>query len=78
MRYSNRYIKNNEVSFSDYEKFKGYVFQKVKKNWKRAGNEFVGLDDNKLYRILSGKQQDFDTIMKMAEFMRMDFRYTEF
>jgi len=44
----------------------------VKTNWQRGGNLILGLSDSKVSRIFSGKQKDFGTLVKMAEFMEID------
>lgn len=72
---SRSYNISQSNTFSNYDNFKASVFQKVKRGWKRAGNEYLGIDDAKVHRIFTGKQKDFDTIMRMAEFMQMKFEF---
>jgi len=65
----------SSINFSHYAKYDEFyeiLLQKVKTNWQRGGNLILGLSDSKVSRIFSGKQKDFGTLVKMAEFMEID------
>jgi len=75
------YYKNNRNSFAEsanYDTFYLRVLQIVEENWKRSGNELIGLSDSKVSRLFSGKQKDFETLIKMAEFMKLYFSFKLF
>ena len=72
---SRKYKISTGNNFSNYEKFYIHLLQKVKKNWKRVGNEFLNLSDAKVHRIFTGKQKDFETLIEMAEFMQMRIEF---
>jgi hypothetical protein len=75
------YYKNNRNCFAEsleYDTFYLQVLQIVKDNWKRTGNELLGLSDSKVSRLLSGKQKDFKALVKMCEFMKLDFSFKLF
>ncbi len=70
------YYKEGAHSLAESAQFDDFycqLLQIVKDNWKRIGNEILGLSDSKVSRLFSGKQKDFETLIKMSEFMRIDF-----
>jgi hypothetical protein len=67
--------KNCFAKSANFDTFYSQVLQTVKKNWKRTGNELIGIDDSKMSRLLSGKQRDFETLVAMAEFMKLSFDF---
>lgn len=64
--------KDDRLSFKNFDKFYDHILSIVKSKWNKIGNELIGISDDKMYRILSGKQRDFETIYRMADFMKID------
>jgi hypothetical protein len=54
------------------------LLQLVQESWNKSGNSLIGISNDKMYRIFSGKQRDFETLVKMAEFMKVSFRFKAF
>ena len=75
------YYKDGANSLAESTKISEFylqLLQLVKDNWKKSGNSLIEISDDKMYRILSGKQRDFETLVKMAEFMKVSFRFKAF
>lgn len=66
---------NSPIVSSDFNEFYSEVLQKVKKNWKRTGNSILGLSDAKVSRLFTGKQKDFETLLKMAGLMQIKIEF---
>lgn len=63
---------------TNFDEFYLQVLQIVKDNWDRKGNRLIGISDDKMYRLFSGKGKDADTIFKMAEFMQISLKFIAF
>lgn len=75
------YNKNNKHFFAESENYSAFyakLLEIVKNNWQRTGNQILNLSDDKSYRILSGKQKDFETLVEMAEFIQIKFMFRAF
>lgn len=75
------YYKENADSLAEstkYDSFYEQLLQLVKDNWNKIGNDLVGISEAKMYRMFSGKQKDFETLMLMAEFMKVSFWFKAF
>jgi hypothetical protein len=70
--------KNNLTESANFSTFYLRLLKVVRDNWKRTGNSVLGLTDSKVSRLFSGKQKDFETLLGMAEFMGIDFRFVAF
>ena len=60
---------------ANFDTFYDEILQKVKKNWKRTGNQILGLSDAKVSRLFTSKQKDFETLILMAEFMQIKIQF---
>lgn len=58
---------------TNFDTFYLQIMQLMRKHWDKSGNDIIGISNDKMYRIFSGKQKDFETLIKMAEFMRIGF-----
>lgn len=77
--YKSRNYKINSPEYfaktANFETFYSTVLQKVKKNWNKIGNELIGISDAKMYRLFNRTQDDFETLLKMAEFIQIRFEF---
>lgn len=61
-----------------YSDFYLQLLKLVKDNWNKTGNSLIDISDDKMYRLFSGKQKDFGTLVLMAEFMDISFWFKAF
>jgi hypothetical protein len=66
------------IETGSYDDFYNSLLIKVQSNWNKSGNDLIGISIDKMYRLFSGKQKDFETLVLMAEFMDVSFWFKAF
>jgi len=64
-----KYNRQLVVITTSYDLFHYALLQKIQQQWDKTGNDIIGISNDKMYRIFSGKQKDLQTLFDMAEFM---------